>query len=623
VRLRAFAILLLALALLPAGCAYFNTFYHAQQSYKKALKVQAESKSEKLSPAAIGHYDAAIKKCAKVIFDHGGGWNAGIDDALFLMGACYYGKREYDTAIKKFNELLLHYSKSDHAPEALFYTGLCYSKMRNHATAKRIFDRVLRAYPDFERRDEILMTAAEGLEMGGEQQAAIRQYREVITRYRKSAQREKALERLGDIQFENGRYDSALIAYQELAHTTRDDDLYFEAQLRAGACLVRQGRVDEATDIYGKILPENPDKNENGGRVWLAWAEAENRRGRHDEALEHLERVSEAFENRNLGLEADFRRGYTYEVHLQAYDEARTAYEKASRAGVRSLFKDQASSRLKNLKHLQDLQSSVAETTSDTRRRAEAALKMAEFSYYEGDDPGRALTQYEVVVQEYPGTESALRAAFARGWILRTEFDSLDAAAMAFADLIERDPSSPQAEGSLALLSELPLPTDRRADLAARVEQARARRRAQADSAAAVAAAAQADSMARADTLAAPLVSLPSPADSVSAAARAAPAAFDSATAATHIGPAAFDSASAAAPVRTPAVDSLAPPPRSGPPLDALRRARPWATDTAGSVGVVTRDSVDAPELPADSSAAAEQNAPPDLPHVETEPEPR
>jgi TolA-binding protein len=501
VGIQVLTLLLMGLALLPVGCAYFNTFYHAQQSYKKALRVQWESKSEKLSPTAIGHYDAAIEKCAKVIFDHGGGWNAGIDDALFLMGACYYGKREYDTAIKKFNELLLHYSESDHAPEALFYTGLCYSKMRNHATAKRIFDRVLRAYPDFERRDEILMTAAEGLEMGGEQQAAIRQYQEVIRRYRKSAQREKALERLGEIQFEDGRFDSALIAYQELAHTTRDDDLYFEAQLRAGACLVRLGRVDEAVTIYGRIIPESPERNENGGRVWLAWAEAENRRDRHEAALEYLERVSESFENRSLGLEADFRRGYTYEVHLQAYDEARTAYEKASRAQARSLFKDQAASRLKNLKHLEDLQSSVAETTSDTRRRAEAALKVAEFSYYEGDDPERALEQYQVVLQEFPGTEPALRAGFARGWILRTEFDSLDAAAAAFAEVIERDPSSPQAEGSLTLLAELPLSPARREELTARVAEARARRRAQADSAAA-AAAALADSIPPADSLA-------------------------------------------------------------------------------------------------------------------------
>ncbi|MCK4302747.1 MAG: tetratricopeptide repeat protein, partial [Candidatus Eisenbacteria sp.] len=449
------------LSVFYTGCAYFNTFYHAEQSYKKAQKVQRESKSEKLSPQAAKHYDDAIEKCGKVIKIHGGGWRAGIDDALYLMGVSYYGKKEYQTSIKTLNDLILRYRDSDHIPDALFYTGLCYHKMRNYATARRIFERLLRLHPDFHRRDEIMITAAEGLEAAGDEEGALYQYRAIVTGFNKSKQREEALERVGEICFEAGQYDSALVAYEELGRITRDDERYFEAQLRAGASLVRLGRHDDAMGVYERIMPENPDRDEQGGSVWLAMAEVENRRGNHEDAIEYLKRVSENFANRNMGLEADFRLGYAYEVHLKEYELAREAYQKTCGSRQRSVFKDQAAVRLKNLEHLEELQSSLEEEATDLDRKAEAALKMAEFTLFETADPRGALEQYTEVEESFPESPSAVNAAYARGWILRSELDSLDAAAAVFETLIERYPASRQAEFSLTFLEETGVPRER------------------------------------------------------------------------------------------------------------------------------------------------------------------
>jgi TolA-binding protein len=273
--------LILCAAVLSTSCAYFNTFYHAKKYYAKAQEAQQKSRSDKLSPEAAANYDKAIEKCAKVIMQHGGGWRAGIDEALFLMGASYYGKKEYETAIKKFDELVFNYPESDHVPEALFYTGLSYHRMRNYPTATRIFARLVREYPDFDRKDEILLTAAEGLELEFDYRSALREYRQILEESGTREVREKALERMGKIYFDEGEYDSALVAYQDLANTTRDDELYFEAQLNVGACLVRLGENGDALDIYHRVLPEDAERNENGGRVWLAMAEAENRRGRY------------------------------------------------------------------------------------------------------------------------------------------------------------------------------------------------------------------------------------------------------------------------------------------------------------------------------------------------------
>lgn len=500
------AVTCLLLAALAGGltsCAYFNTFYHAKKYYSKAQRLQRESRSEKLSSEASRAYDSAIEKCVKVIVEQGGGWKAGIDDALFLMGACYYGKREYETAIKKFNELMLNYPDSQHVPEALFYTGLCYHRTRNYGTAERVFDRVLRDHPELERRDEIFFITAQGLEAEGDEDRALRQYRRLHTDFRKSERREDALGRIGEIYFNRGEYDSALTAFEDFAQITQDDELYFEAQLDAGACLVRLGEHDRAVGIYESVLPDNPERNEQGGQVWLAMAEAENRRGRHEQALEHLGKVSEHFAKRGLGLEADFRLGYTHEVYLQDYEKARESYETATRSRQRSVFKEQANRRLQNLSYLEELQVSLDGEATAAQQRADAALKVAEFALFESDDAEEALEHYQEVIRGFPDSEAATRAAYARAWIHHNRTDSLALAAREFEELVEGDPGSPQAEQALAHLTDIGLSEPRRAALGQLVRSAKAREQRLADSMAVVESLAVADSLALvADSLA-------------------------------------------------------------------------------------------------------------------------
>jgi|GEM_PF-3267190 len=486
-QLSAAVILLLTFIFGSNGCAYFNTFYMAKKFYSDAEAEQARAKSEKLSPQADSKYDQSIEKCVKVIVEHGGGWRAGIDDALFLMGACYYGKREYETAIKKFNELVLNYPDSDHIHDAMFYSGMCYYKLRNSATAERIFARVLKDKPNYHRRDEIILAAADAFERNGDVARAAQQYNLLVDQFKDSAKRHIALDHLGKIYFNEGEFDSSLTAYEELARQTQDDELYFESQLNVGANLVRLRRYDEAIEIYEKILPDNPDRNENGGRVKLAIAETYNRSGEHEKAIEYLTAVSEGFPNRNLGLEADFRLGYTHEVYLKNYTAAREAYEQATRANQRSVFKDQAQRRLINVKRLEEISANSTEDNEpdllNSDENAMAALQVAEFTYFESDDLPLALSQYKDVIDGYPGSEPAARAAFARGWIYMSELDSLALSSSEFEYVAETYPASDQAEKSLLFVEEIGLVTEeRRNQLASLVYEALAVEQARLDS---------------------------------------------------------------------------------------------------------------------------------------------
>ena len=469
---RGFALVLPGLML--AGCAYFNTFYSARQNYARGQKIERESKTDRLSPEAVKFYEKAIEKSAKVIVEYGGGWRAGVDDALFLMGACYYGKRDYETAIGKFNELARNYPNSKHVSEALFYTGLCYHRLREYEMGDQIFADLLRQHPGFARRDEMLSISGQGRETERDPAGALRFYGRLINEFPKSLERERALQRIGALQLDAGGFDSALVAYQTLARDTRSDETYFDAELNVGACLVRLARYDEALEIYRRVRPTGTDRGDASGRVWLAMADAENRAGRHGEALAHLELVIKGFENQTLAIEALYTKGYTFEVYLEDFTQARQAYQEAQSVRMTSVFKEQAARRLENLARVQELAAADTARDVNAEKLADAALKVAEFSLLDGDDPVRALKEYRAVVTQFPDTRAALRADFASAWILSRDLDSVETAGRILYDLADRHPGSPQAKGAVDLLLELGVDSARIAGLRQKVEIAQA-----------------------------------------------------------------------------------------------------------------------------------------------------
>lgn len=449
--------ILLGLASL-SGCtrfnAYFNTFYHAKKHYRDAERMVANSKSDRLPPEAVKLYDKSIEKSAKVI-QMGGGWWAGVDDAVYLMGAAYYGKKDYDEALRKFDELFLNYPESNHVPEAMYYTGLCYHRKKNYEKADEYFDRIAREYPEFERGDEILFLVGKGFEDDEEDARALVTYERLLAQYPGTKHAEDILQRIGEIHFEDARYDSSLLAYQRLADVTRDDQIFLEASLRAGQSEVRQGKYGEAIRRYESLIPENPRELQDTPRIWIQLAEACNLEGDHDRALDVLDRVIEIYGGTTQGVEALFQMGYTYEVYLEDFDEARLKYEETQEQTSRSVFREEAAERLKNLQQIEELQSKAqSQEEEDQEARAEAAFKVAELLYFATGRKEEALAKYREVERDFPGTVVGARAAYAVAYIQYSDGSTDEDGMDNFRGLIERYPESAQAGHAIEILEE-------------------------------------------------------------------------------------------------------------------------------------------------------------------------
>lgn len=451
--------LILLILLGSSGCAYYNTFYFAKKYYSQGERGREASTSEEItSPEASRRYDQAIAQCRKVLNFHAGSRWA--DDALYLMGASYYGKASYDSALIVFDDLERTFPNSKFVEDAIYKSGLCQYERGNYLEMEEEFAKVMALNPDFEHEDDILYTLARRAEKEGDRSSAVRSYRRLVDRYPGSARAEDGLSEIGRLYFEAEEYDSAHIAYEELVAKTKDETNYQEGQLQLAQSLIRLGRADEAIQRLQDQIPRNlhegkTEEIEFAARVRIALAQAYNRAGAHEEALRSLRVVLDDHRETASAGEAAYLVGYTYESYLDSLPAAEKAYEEAASMSSRaSSFRDLARDRLTNLKRLIALSGEASEEgDADMEKAAEAALKIAELQYFSQDEVTEALGQYQRVLDQFPESRTAPRAAYAIAWIHLHEEDlPSDTAMVRLRDLVSEYPASDQARAAIDLL---------------------------------------------------------------------------------------------------------------------------------------------------------------------------
>lgn len=453
-----FAVVLLSLS----GCGYYNTFYFAKKYYSQAERLRETGASEDLlPPEAVKKYDQSIVQCRKVLtFHEGSRW---VDDALFLMGASYYGKAEYDSALVALADLERNFPKSKFIDDAIFTRGLCRYEQHEYELMREEFDRVLDRNEHYEQKDDLLYTLAQTAEKQEDRETAIRRYRDLVDSYPGTPRGEDGLLAIGRLYFEAEDYDNAMNAYDELVRRTKSDEHYQEGQLQLAQALIRTGRAEEAADRLEKEVPHDEvDAQARGvetdyaARIRISLAQAKNRLGEHEEAVEVLRVVTEKYPSSTYACEAQYLIGYTFESYLDSLASAEVAYDAAAKMSSRSSFREIAKNRLINLRRIIAQGAGDENSDTDLEQAADAALKIAELQYFAEQDLPGALVQYRKVIEEYPTSSVAARANYAIGWIYLRDPKAAapDTAFQALRETVERFPASKQARSAITLLAE-------------------------------------------------------------------------------------------------------------------------------------------------------------------------
>ena len=115
-----------------SSCAYFNTFYNAQQFYKEADKIRLEKDGEMIPIPALDKYGKVIDKCQKVLKDFPD--SRFVTEATLLMAKSRYYRKDYENALVELNQVAKN-GNSNQIQEAKYWQALCKWRKGNLQTA--------------------------------------------------------------------------------------------------------------------------------------------------------------------------------------------------------------------------------------------------------------------------------------------------------------------------------------------------------------------------------------------------------------------------------------------------------------------------------------------------------
>lgn len=429
-------IILISFVCLISSCAYYNTFYNAKKYYSEAQN-SGRNKDELLSKS--------IEKCAKVIkYYPGSKW---VDDAILLMGKCFYEKGDYPSARRKFQELLNYFPNSSLVEEATLYLGKSYLSEGDYTFATETFEKLLNT----KFKCDALFYTAEAMFASEDYEEAATAYQNLLKSCPNSSFREKALETLAASLLKMAEYTTAIELYQTLLKGKMSEEERLEISLRISDAYLDLDEPEKALEILLKVDKDIVD-NLSKAKVRLRLSECYRKLGKLDEALYSLEEASQLAPKSETSAFSYFHQGMIYEEDLLDFDKAREAYEQVSTEYKAAEVANEAKHKVAILNRLKELKMKLLEESEvDT---AETEFLLAELLLTELKKPDLAIEEYQKVIAGFGDNKYRPKAIYAIAWIYENLKEDPATAKKYLQQLIQEYPKTAYAERAREILGE-------------------------------------------------------------------------------------------------------------------------------------------------------------------------
>ncbi|MCI0696141.1 tetratricopeptide repeat protein [candidate division KSB1 bacterium] len=455
------------------GCgAYFNTFYNTKKLYKEALEEQKRRGADnKPTSTEIQKYDKAIEKASKLLQLHPK--SRYVDDALLLLGECFFYKQEYLKAQRKFQELITIFPKSGLVPRAQIWLAKTNIELNDYAGAEL----VLNALQQREKKGELFNQAQYLLgEIYFRQERlpeAAKAFLAVARKLGDEKMRGTAFMRLGECCMALQQYDLAAGALRRAGAIAKNGvDFKFRARLQYADALKNNRQLNEALNVLNDMLKEF-STHRDLPLVKLEIADCTRLQGKIETAIKQYADVIENHQRTDASAAAFFELGEIHERYNGDYSKAKECYDNVRRESGRSDKVTEAASRSKALGDLIKLKETIATLE---RQREALARGQAGSSPLAVAAKGTASTTSQRSISHVPrrardagalqdaakksGDPNKLAAELAKSKILLAElfmfnFNNPDSAMHEYLDVFEFFPQTeyaPQAMYSLAYI---------------------------------------------------------------------------------------------------------------------------------------------------------------------------
>lgn len=341
------------LILLLAGCAYYNTFYNAEEYFKAARKATRANQSSQVTREETQLYAKAIEKSKKVLQNYPDSKYR--DDAQFIIAQSYFYRQDYGIAEKYFEELAREFPTSPYSEEVPLWIARCLSKRGDLEMARHEAGRIIRTSRDSKNRAQAYLLMGE-IALARDSLDAARGYLEqVVSTSRDGLVRAQAQYQIGNLLEQSGDYTGALAAYERVTRYKPSESLKVQAIIQQMDMLKLLDRDAEAQTMIETMLLDDKFVDIRGqlevelGKLYLE-------QERYSEAESRFDGVLENYAGQQYAAQAAYHLAEYRLFQERSYGEALKSYNNVGQQYRRSPLKSLADARVKQIQHYVKLQ---------------------------------------------------------------------------------------------------------------------------------------------------------------------------------------------------------------------------------------------------------------------------
>src|SRR6056300_3350 len=356
----------LCLLLFLKGCAYFNTFYNAEEHFETAERIRIENLGNQIPSRAIQEYAKAIEKSDKVLLEFSD--SRYVTEAKLLKGKAHFFRREYDSAVTIFNQLK---EEDDifYQQQSKYWLALCKWKDLRPQPAINDLNELIKEIDDKNFLSIIYLSLGE-IYLGIDD--SLNAYENFNNGAKISSNRnlrEQVYYQIAEISFKQNDYSKALESYNKVLSNTISIARIQDSNLKIVQIYRLTGDLERSASKIQELII-NEDFNSIKSDLDLELTKIELSRGKINFAIENLDRIGQDYPNTKTAIEAYYLLSDIYLTSPNIdYEKTKFFMNEAMKQNSNSSFKSLIIKKRDDVEMLIKLDSSLGEI--DQSKKAE------------------------------------------------------------------------------------------------------------------------------------------------------------------------------------------------------------------------------------------------------------
>lgn len=356
----------LCLLLFLKGCAYFNTFYNAEEHFETAERIRIENLGNQIPSRAIQEYAKAIEKSDKVLLEFSD--SRYVTEAKLLKGKAHFFRREYDSAVAIFNQLK---EEDDifYQQQSKYWLALCKWKDLRPQPAINDLNELIQEIDDKNFLSIIYLSLGE-IYLGIDD--SLNAYENFNNGAKISSNRnlrEQVYYQIAEISFKQNDYSKALESYNKVLSNTISIARIQDSNLKIVQIYRLTGDLERSAAKIQELII-NEDFNSIKSDLDLELTKIELSRGKINFAIENLDRIGQDYPNTKTAIEAYYLLSDIYLTSPNIdYEKTKFFMNEAMKQNSNSSFKSLIIKKRDDVEMLIKLDSSLGEI--DQSKKAE------------------------------------------------------------------------------------------------------------------------------------------------------------------------------------------------------------------------------------------------------------